>query len=422
MEVFLSYFMNKQKQISVENTEFFYMVSLYGIFRLLTISMSKHILFVLDYFSPHKWGAETVFDNITKRLVAQWYRITVLTSHFDKKLKKYEKQHKIDIYRSGKNRIAFLWKWFWTGRKIIKNFQQQWEAIDLIHTSTYWWALPAWALGKLFHKKTLLTVHEVFGKLRYVYKWKFRGFLFLCFEKLIFSVHYNYYHSVSRYTMNALRLMYGISDAKIRTIYNWIDTDFWDIDKVDKKNIAQLRDKYQRNKDFVVLYYGHSGKSKWLDFLIQALPEIINNHNDLHLVFNLIPAERDQICKTEIQKQVGKLEKHKQSKVHVFSWMPLKELRDLVASCNVVIAPSLAEGFGSVHTEATAMWKTLITTDIWPLPEVLSGKVIFIRPQDSQAIVKAIDTARNWNITKIPEKHFSWDVCVKEVEEVYRIT
>lgn len=385
--------------------------------------MQKHILFVLDYFWPHRWGAETVFENIIKRLVGRWYKITVLTSHFDKKLKKYEESiigwDKIAIYRTGKTRLWFLWKWFWAGRRLLKKFKKEKITIDLIHTSTYGGALPAWFLGKIFKKKVILTVHEVFGKLRYLYKWKFAWFWFLLLEKLIFAVKYNYYHCVSRYTMNALRLMYAVSDNKLRVIYNWIDTNFRNIDKVDKKYMARLKEKHQRNDNFVALYYGHSGKSKWLDYLIQAVPEIINKHDDLHLVFNLIPAERDQICKSEIQKQIHTLDKNKQSRVHVFNWMPIEELRELVASSDIVIAPSLAEGFGSVHTEATAMWKILITTDIGPLPEVLSGKVIFIRPQDPQAIADAIKIARNKNIEKIPTKNFSWDVCVKKIEEVY---
>jgi len=43
----------------------------------------------------------------------------------------------------------------------------------------------------------------------------------------------------------------------------------------------------------------------------------------------------------------------------------------MVASCDVVVAPSLSEGFGSVHTETVAMEKSLITTSIASLPEVL---------------------------------------------------
>jgi glycosyltransferase involved in cell wall biosynthesis len=43
----------------------------------------------------------------------------------------------------------------------------------------------------------------------------------------------------------------------------------------------------------------------------------------------------------------------------------------MVASCDVVVAPSFSEGFGSVHTETVAMQKPLITTNVASLPEVV---------------------------------------------------
>ena len=62
---------------------------------------------------------------------------------------------------------------------------------------------------------------------------------------------------------------------------------------------------------------------------------------------------------------------------------------------DVVIAPSLAEGFGSVHSETCAMEKPLITTQVSAIPEVVSGNVVFIQPRKSEAIVEAVERVRN---------------------------
>lgn len=60
---------------------------------------------------------------------------------------------------------------FWALIKGIKIFKHKdGAAISLIHTSTYGGAIPAAILGKVFHKRVVLTVHEVFGKLRMKYK------------------------------------------------------------------------------------------------------------------------------------------------------------------------------------------------------------------------------------------------------------
>jgi glycosyltransferase involved in cell wall biosynthesis len=176
-----------------------------------------HILFILDYYLPHRGGVETVFEQVISKLLKKWYKITLLTSHFDIKLPVFEQQWNLSIYRVWSGRFWFLFaaifKWISVLRKSpdIKN----------IHASTYGSAIQASILWKLFHKRVILTVHEVFGKLWYVYKWFWKGFLYLSFERLLFCFAYDKYHCVSRYTMNSLRLLYGVSDHKLHLIYNW---------------------------------------------------------------------------------------------------------------------------------------------------------------------------------------------------------
>ncbi|MEI7920251.1 MAG: hypothetical protein WCH65_09275 [bacterium] len=90
----------------------------------------------------------------------------MLTSHFDSKLPVQENKENFVVYRIGKSRISFM---FWAlikGIKILKHT----PSISLIHTSTYGGAIPASILAKIFHKRIILTVHEVFGKLRIQYK------------------------------------------------------------------------------------------------------------------------------------------------------------------------------------------------------------------------------------------------------------
>lgn len=395
--------------------------------------MDKHILFILDYFWPHKWGSETVFMNIITRLLRDGYKITVLTSKYDKKLKKIEKDFpdkifdqgkQICIHRSWNTRTWFVLSSLWKGMKLLhKN-----KDINIIHTSTYWGAISWSILWFLFRKKVILTVHEIFGKLWYVYKWRFIGFFYLCFEKLIFLLRYSQYHCVSRYTMNCLRVTYGIPDKKLKTIYNGVDTDFWDPKLVKEKDIKLWRKWMQRNNKFVLLYFGHSWKSKGIDYLIKAIPELLIQNPDMILVFNLIHALRDKKIKNSINSQEKKAQNLAKDrwldsiwKVQIMTGFPLKELRTLVASVDAVVAPSLSEWFGSVHTETIAMGKALITTNIWPLPEVLGGEVLFVKAQNPEAIVNAVKKLRGKWFSKLPDKYFSWEKTVKWVKALYEL-
>jgi len=125
-----------------------------------------HILLIVDFFPPHRGGIETVFENIVQRLTQANHRITVVTTRYDPSLPQKETQGKVTIHRTGSSRLSFLWYAYQKGKEILQTD----PSIDIIHTSTYGGAIPAAWLAHRYHKKILITVHEIFGKLRYRYK------------------------------------------------------------------------------------------------------------------------------------------------------------------------------------------------------------------------------------------------------------
>lgn len=212
--------------------------------------------------------------------------------------------------------------------------------------------------------------------------------------------------------MNSIRTCYGIADQKIHMIHNGVDTDFWDPKKVTPKEETQLKNQNKRNDKYMILYYGHAGKSKGLDYLIQAISETIKSIPNAHFVFNLIHSRRTANAK----KQILKYGKH----VQVIDGLEKQALRTLVSCADLVVAPSISEGFGSVHTEAVAMGKPLLTTYIASIPEVVRGKVKFIAPGSTKEIVHGVQDMYNGKYTEIPQKKFSRDDTVKKIEKLYK--
>ncbi len=370
--------------------------------------MKKHVLFVLDYYTPHRGWAETVFEHITHRLLARGYTITVLTSRFFPHLSVSESLDGVTVYRTWKGRFSFLFSAAWLWCKLCRT-----RSIDFIHTSTYWWAIPAWIIGLFTRKKVVLTVHEVFGDLRSVYKQWPKSLLYRWFEWFIFVFRYTAYHVVSTYTLNSIRCLYHVPDKLIRLVYNGVDSDFWDIKKVSKKTLKDWRKKYGRGDRFVFLYYWHSGKSKGLDYLIEALPAIFAQYPDILFVCNLIHAKRD----IETKQKIRALWYHKN--IQLFSGFSLDSLRTLVAASDCVIAPSLSEWFGSVHAEVSAIGKPLITSYVASIPEVVHGRVVFVEPQSSQAIVDAVVKVQSNDYTHIDLKKFPWEKTIDGIEQLY---
>lgn len=371
----------------------------------------KSILFVLDYYLPHRWWVENVFENIILRLLKKWYKIIVLTSHYDKNLEKYEKNWEIEIYRVWKSRIWFMIGAINLWKKILNK-----KNIDVIHASTYGWAIPASILWKKFNKKVILTVHEVFGKLWFKYKWILWGLIYKIFERTIFKFKYDKYHCVSQNTKNDLLKYYNVDEKKSIVIHNWVDHDFWDPKNVESREIFEWRKKYSWEDKFVFLYFGHAGKSKGIDYLIQALPEILKIDNII-MVFNIIESKRTKKILEKLR--LLRASQWQSSNIQIFNWFGKEDLRKLIASCDCVIAPSISEWFGSVHTESVAMWKILITTKTSAIPEVVWGNIKFINPYSSDEISKACEDVIKWDYENITKKEFNWDKTVEKIEELY---
>ena len=377
--------------------------------------MSKTILYLLDYYLPHAWGVETVFEQIISRSIEKGYQVIVLTSLYDPKLKKLEKENTLKIIRTGRWRKSFIRSGFWTGRELLKR-----EKIDFIHTSTYWGAIPASLLGILFKKKVLITVHEIFGQLWKQYKpWR-SARIYQVFEWLIFQLPYSMYHCVSLYTLNSLRIAYWIPDEKLRLIYNGVDHNFWDRSKVSTDEKNTIREKYQLWTYFSLLYFWHTGISKGIDTLLEAVPDLLTQSQDLQLIFNFIPAQRDTEIKTRLSSLLEKLPPKVAKRVRIYNGLQKPELRALVSQVDGVIAPSLSEGFWSVHTETLALGTPLITTAISSLPEVTGGKTIMMRPWDKASLLSAVQKLKKSEYESLPEKFFDREKQYAEIELLYQ--
>lgn len=231
---------------------------------------------------------------------------------------------------------------------------------------------------------------------------------------------FNAYHCVSSYTFNSLRLVYGISDKKLFLAYNGVDYDFRDSKKITASEHTQIKKKFWLTDKRNLLYFGHTWISKGIDTLVDSIPELLAQDKDLQLIFNFIPAQRDHFIKEKIQIILSALPASQKGRVKVWSGLPKKELRALVANVQGVIAPSLSEGFWSVHTETLALGTPLLTTFVSALPEVVGGKVLFFSPQNSSELVNAVSQLKKGIFNSLPQKTFSRDEQYQRILSWYK--
>lgn len=96
-------------------------------------------------------------------------------------------------------------------------------------------------------------------------------------------------------------------------------------------------------------------------------------------------------------------------------------------AADVLLAPSLYEGFGMTVLEAMACGTPIITANVSSLPEVVGDAAILVDPMDVQAIVEALcrlqnnpayrEALRTKGLARA--KLFTWEMTAEQVAKVY---
>jgi glycosyltransferase involved in cell wall biosynthesis len=286
---------------------------------------------------------------------------------------------------------------------------------DLIHTTTYNAAIPASLIARRTKKKLMITVHEIFGKLRYRFVGR-KGFFYERFERIIFRFHFDKYRCVSNYTKNSLRIAFGLPDTKIKTIYLGIDNELWNRSNFPQEKSQALREQYLGAwGKYLGLFFGRPGISKGLPFFLLALPEIIQTipHFKALLMLSKDDPSRFEYIHSIISKY------HLQSHVAIIPSVPYKEIGNYLLASDVVVVPSLAEGFGFAAAEVCALSQQLVVTSTAALPEVVSGRVNFVEPSNPREIARAVIDFEQGRYETIPPKSFKRDDTVDRVVALY---
>ncbi len=367
------------------------------------------VLFVLEYYHPHIGGAEVLFTNLCERLAAEGHDITVVTARLPDTLD-FEKINEVKVHRVKTPHIGARY-WF-TFLSIPKVFKLA-RCADLIHTTTYNGAFPAWLAARLISRKCIITVLEIFGA-----RWKdFSQMSWLVvklhqlLERLIIVLPFNRYISISQYTAKCLAML-GINPRKIQVIYCGIDYMLFNHEKAD--GIA-IRRKLNLRRDFTYLYYGRPGISKGVEYLVQAVPLITQEIPGSKLILILADDPKDRY--ENIRRMIKDL--NIVDSIILLAPVPRNELPSYIAAADCVVVPSLSEGFGFTAAEACAMGKPVVASNVASLPEVVSGKYILIKPRAPKAIAKGVESVYNNELKDSGKRTFSWAECVDKYTKVY---
>ena len=166
---------------------------------------------------------------------------------------------------------------------------------------------------------------------------------------------------ISRKTEAELKQIVKLPDEKIKLINNCID-DSWTCTGEENKETTEI------------LFIG-TKKNKNLERTIRALSGL-----DIKLIILGKPdnEQKELLAKYGIKHEI-----------HVN--LSAEEVRSLYRSCNIVLFPSLYEGFGLPVLEAQATGRALITSNIEPMKSIASGGALLVNPYNEKEIREAVE-------------------------------
>jgi glycosyltransferase involved in cell wall biosynthesis len=223
--------------------------------------------------------------------------------------------------------------------------------------------------------------------------------------------------AVSKNTAKDISEMLAINPHQVTVAPNGVDSQFC---RLPLEKIEQIRQQYGCSHDTIcLLNVGSTHQRKNIFTILNVLVELRDRNLPVYLWKVGDDFTREQ--KAFIQTQ------NLQASIVQFGKPDKMALIELYNAADVLLSPSLYEGFGLTVLEAMACGTPVIAANVSSLPEVTGDAAILVEPTDVQAIVSAVchlkqdasyrQTLIDKGLTRAQE--FTWKRSAELVVSVY---
>jgi len=374
--------------------------------------MKLRVLMCPEYFYPQVGGGEVWFWQVARHLVKRGHEVHILTY----KHPGYTTDNVIEgihIHRLGPFPIRGVQPYF--RRALIQGIGIILYGLriefDIIQASQTLPLIPAKILSILKKRPIVAVYHDVYGyhfslRDKGVIKGLIRGSL----EKMTLNQEYNGVIAVSNSTKSKL-VNYGVSRNKLHVIYEGVDLEYIDSINSDKKS------------RLLILYVGRLVAHKCIEDLLDSF-KIVQKKIQLARLMIVGTGPRRQELEA-YSSQLGIEEC-----IQFTGYVSDKKKYQLMKQADVLVLPSVMEGFGLVLIEAMACGTPVIAVDLGGPKEVVSDNKtgFLVSPRQPKEIAEMIlIILRNHELRQVMSKDarlrvedfFTWEKTSERIESLY---
>lgn len=287
------------------------------------------------------------------------------------------------------------------------------EKLDLMH-------FPNFNVPILYPGKFVLTLHDLIHhkfpgkkKRNLLYRWGYKSVI------KIAAIRAERIIAVSRQTKSDIGNFLRVPESKVDVVYEGVKGIFGQPGQ--QLDADRTLAKYGIRKPYL-LTVGVWRKYKNLPALAQAF-DVLKTR--LKFPHQLVLAGEIDPNYPEIKNQVMSVSA--KDSIVATGKVSDPELKNLYASTELYISPSLSEGFGLTALEAQACGAPVLCSDIAVAREVLKDSVIFFNPENQKEFVRIFeetlsDKPRLFELKKKSldnSRNFSWEKAARETEKIY---
>lgn len=346
------------------------------------------------FYDPFMSGAELFVKEVVERL-SEEFDFIIISARIDRKLPKFEQRDNFKYYRVGLGSSFDKWLYPILAAMLAKKLNP-----DIAHAVMESYAgIAAW-IFKIFNKKTptILTLQsgDLDDPSKNIPKWLWK------------KIHRapDLVTAISNALADRAR---RLGSKQVVIIPNGVDLEL-----AKKSRAEQVAGR--------IVCVARLSWEKGLDYLLRAMPDVIREHPDAHLV---IVGEGDK--RSELEAMIKELDL--ENKVRLLGRLPHEETLAEIGMSEIFVCPSLAEGLGIVFIEAQACGVAVVGTRVGGIPDVIEDNEtgLLVEPKNSKQISAALkrllgnqelrERLRQNAIERLDR--FDWNKIVRQVSDEY---